>query len=930
MSFPNDHSMNIIRLDTGEERNTMLNWHLYPADEHNTVPPEPKFIYEDTPGVDGNLDVSENTSDRILFNNRKGEWEFYVANRPLHQPNIDETQTWADIQSDISNFLHGQKCKVIFADDPNYYYIGRLSVTDFEPNKSYQHVTIEYDFEPYKYEHEAFDSGTLSVSGTSSLTAAGSPMPAIPTITITSSKFAFHQHDALTRGEAVYMLYKMSESYGGWGIKITESKFLDVSEDDYYYTAVLFAEEYGITAGISEKIFGGENICTRAQFITMLAAFNWMGNTPSTFHGNIPFTDVKINSYYYVPVKWAWYRKLIAGDGNGHFMPNEPMTRQHACAILYKYNNEPEYTDTTDIIDLAGTEVIAPWYYVAVVKLYNEGIISGYADGTYKPANYITRGQFVTMIYAAAGRPNNGLYTIPFTDVTSDMYCYEAVRYCYNHGFISGTSETTFSPERAMLRKEMIQVLFQYGNYTAINNDNLDYFDPDGDEDNDDAVASGYEVATDVPQESYYFYAVAWGVMHGITTLNAGNMFYPDQKATRAMAAQMLYKLLKILNDWEDDDAATIDQSGSTTTVTNDIAISYETANWRQGYYDSTKNDFISSNAHIRTVFIGMNESETYGTPTSFTINCPSAYKYRVHWFSSVDSSTQTFLSETSWITGTGSNRRFSKPSGATYFMVSATLVGNSGTSGGGGETTEDWTVSSDYWRVGRLLNDTGRPDSSQTDFIYTNLMYEITGNGLVSMRISIDGANGTDSYAIFYYDSNRQFISHTNYSALSPSGAGSWDRIYVSDMPSGAEYVRFCFYADPAPTVASGERLKITATIDGSREDDAVDPSAGENISMLRTYTKTQYLPPVTDITKYVVDYSDAIKYCYDKAIVDDPMIERAPMEVTLENSKGTKTVTVPSGEDLVPELLVVDGENEFTVEGTGTYRIQFRRGSL
>ena len=119
--FPTDHSMNIIRLDTGEERNTMLNWHLYPADEHNTVPPEPKFIYKDTPGVDGNLDVSENTSDRILFNNRKGEWEFYVANRPLHQPNIDETQTWADIQSDISNFLHGQKCKVIFADDPNYY-----------------------------------------------------------------------------------------------------------------------------------------------------------------------------------------------------------------------------------------------------------------------------------------------------------------------------------------------------------------------------------------------------------------------------------------------------------------------------------------------------------------------------------------------------------------------------------------------------------------------------------------------------------------------------------------------------------------------------------------------------------------------------------------------------------------------------------------
>lgn len=934
MKFLTDHSISIEKLSTGEERNTLTHWRMFPASELNMAPPEPKYIYEDTPGVDGSLDVTEDTADRVLYNDRQGEWEFYITNRPILIPNEDESVSWAEMQSDLSNFLHGQKCKIILADDPNYYYIGRLTMSGFDPNKNYQHITIAYQVEPYKYELEDYDSGVRNVSGSDILTAAGSPMATVPTITIHSDKFAFHQHNALTRAEAVYMLYRMTiandPTHEGWGTTITESKFLDVSEDDYYWDAVLWAEEYNITAGITENIFGGSNVCTRAMFVTMLFKLNWMGDTPNVISGNAYFSDVPVYSYYFNPVKWAYIRGLVAGDGDGHFMPNNPITRETACAILYKYMNEPSYPSSIAdyFIDLEGEVVIAPWYYVAVVKLYNEGIISGYADGTYKPGNYITRGQFVTMLYAAAGRPNNGLYTIPFTDVTSDMYCYEAVRYCYNHGFISGTSETTFSPERAMLRKEMIQVLFKYGNYQAIDNPNMEYFDPNGNEDSDATAASGFEAAADVPNTAYYYNAVIWGVMYGITTLNPGHMFYPDAKATRAMAAQMLYKLLKILNDWEDDTAATIDQEGSYTTITNDVAISYETANWRQGYYDSTENDFISSNAHIRTVFIGMNDSESYGTCTSFTINCPSAYKYRVHWFSSVDSSTQTFLSETSWITGTGSNRRFSKPSGATYFMVSATLVGNSGSSSSGQSTTEDWTISSSYWRVGRLLNDTGRPDSSQTDYIYTNLMYEVTGNGLESIRISLNGANGTDGYAIFYYDSNRQYISKAGYS--SPSSSSNWERIYVSQMPSGTEYIRFCLYTDPAPTTASGERLILTATVDGSREDDAVDPSAGENISMFRTYTKTQYLPPVTDINKWSVDYTDAVLSCYNEDVVSDPMLDRAPMKVTLENTRGTASTMVEEKDSAVPELVVVDGDNEFTVEGDGTYRIQFKRGSL
>ena len=728
------------------------------------------------------------------------------------------------------------------------------------------------------------------------------------------------------------MLYNLSAAvatnHTHWSVSLTESKFLDVSEDDYYYDAVLWAEQYGITSGITENIFGGGNVCTRAMFVTMLFAFNWQGDTPNVISGNAYFSDVPVYSYYFNPVKWAYINGYVAGDGNGHFMPNEPIKRETACAILYKYLGEPAYPSSADddFTDLAGTVTIAPWYYVAVVKLYNEGIISGYADGTYKPGNYITRGQFVTMLYAAAGSPSVALYSIPFTDVTEGMYCYNAVKYCYTYGYISGTSETTFSPERAMLRKEMLQVLFLWGNYQAIGNDNLEYFDPDGDEDSDATAASGIEAAADVPNTAYYYNAVIWGVMYGITTLNPGHMFYPDQKATRAMAAQMLYKLLKILNDWEDDDAATIDQEGSYTTTTNDIAFDTSATNWRQGYYDSSQNDLISNNNYIRTVFFGLSDSDYYGEVSRVTIKCPSAYKFKLHWFSYVDSSTQTFLSESIWTAGNGYNKSFSKPSSASHCMVSVTSSNTIGTSGSA--TTEDWSYPSSSWRQGRIESN-GSVTTSNTSYVYTNGYTDVTGIGL--NYFNIETTSGTLYAAVFYYDSSRNLLDHTGYTEYDTSFDLPYDRISASDFPSGTKYIRWCVTTGGTTSTSAGAKLKITASLaGGSGGDAAISPEDGESLLIFKTFTRTTYIPPVTDITKYTVDYSDAIKSCYDDEIVDDPMIERAPMDVTLENSKGSKTVTVPSGEDVVPELLVVEGENDFTVEGTGTYRIQFKRGSL
>lgn len=385
----------------------------------------------------------------------------------------------------------------------------------------------------------------------------------------------------------------------------------------------------------------------------------------------------------------------------------------------------------------------------------------------------------------------------------------------------------------------------------------------------------------------------------------------------------MLYKLLKILNGWQDDSSATIDQEGSHHTTYNDIAIGIAQAEWKDGYYDSTQNDLISDNNYIRTRFLNLSDSARYGEVVRLTINSPSDYKYKVHWFSYVDNTSQTFLSESSWITGTGSNRTFTKPSSATYFMVSVTSS-NSGTSGS--THTEDWSYESSSWRQGKIGDD-GTVDTSNTSYVYTNGYTDVTGVGLDHLDIST--TSGTLYAAVFYYDSSRNFLGYDGYEQYDTTFEVAYDRIRASKFPSGTKYIRWCVTTSSTTTTSDGAKLKIIASF-VSGGGDAIDPADGASISMFKTFMKDEYIPPITDVNKWTVDYTDAVLSCYNQDVVTDPMLDRAPMKVTLENTRGTASTMVEEKDSAVPELVVVDGENEFTVEGDGTYRIQFKRGSL
>ena len=112
----------------------------------------------------------------------------------------------------------------------------------------------------------------------------------------------------------------------------TENPFVDVKEGDYYYKAVLWAVENGITAGTSKTTFDPNGKCNRAQAVTFL--WRYMNEPASA--AKIPFTDVPADSFYRTAVAWAVETGITSGVGNDLFGSNEICNRAQVVTFLYR------------------------------------------------------------------------------------------------------------------------------------------------------------------------------------------------------------------------------------------------------------------------------------------------------------------------------------------------------------------------------------------------------------------------------------------------------------------------------------------------------------------------------------------------------------------------------------------------------------------
>lgn len=142
----------------------------------------------------------------------------------------------------------------------------------------------------------------------------------------------FGPNQPCTRAQAVTFLWRAA---GSPTPKKLSNPFVDVKSNAYYYKAVLWAVENGITAGVSSTSFAPNNTCTRAQIVTFL----WRMQGNKKVSAANPFTDVKTSDYFYNAVLWAVKNNITAGITKTSFAPQSSCTRGQIVTFLYRNYN---------------------------------------------------------------------------------------------------------------------------------------------------------------------------------------------------------------------------------------------------------------------------------------------------------------------------------------------------------------------------------------------------------------------------------------------------------------------------------------------------------------------------------------------------------------------------------------------------------------
>ena len=145
-----------------------------------------------------------------------------------------------------------------------------------------------------------------------------------------TSRYSFSPNAICTRAQTLTFLWRAA---GSPLVRYRVCPFTDVKPTDYYYNAVLWAVEQGITTGLNATTFGPDVTVDRGQVATFLYRVA-SASAPATFN---PFTDVKSTAYNYNAILWAYDNRITTGTSDTTFSPDAYCTRAQIVTFLYRY-----------------------------------------------------------------------------------------------------------------------------------------------------------------------------------------------------------------------------------------------------------------------------------------------------------------------------------------------------------------------------------------------------------------------------------------------------------------------------------------------------------------------------------------------------------------------------------------------------------------
>lgn len=206
---------------------------------------------------------------------------------------------------------------------------------------------------------------------------------------------------------------------------------------------------------------GSENSESSAQVIIALTALGIDPEKDARFVKNGKSALDALCSY---SVDGGGFKHIFADAA-----PDAVATQQGYCALVayqrFKNGSSSLY-DMTDVEKLPAdpfTDIFASGYYKYIIGAANAGIIAGYPDGSYRPNNVVTRAQFITMLYRAAGSPELKSTELEFSDASAVAKDFvTAVAWGVENRVITGYADNTFRPNQNISRAQMATFMYRY------------------------------------------------------------------------------------------------------------------------------------------------------------------------------------------------------------------------------------------------------------------------------------------------------------------------------------------------------------------------------------------------------------------------------------------------------------------------------------
>ena len=212
-------------------------------------------------------------------------------------------------------------------------------------------------------------------------------------ITSGTSATTFSPDASCTRAQMVTFLWRAA---GSPKVENGKNPFTDVQADAYYYDAVLWAVEKGVTSGTSATTFSPDATVTRGQTVTFL----YRNAGSPEVSGTMPFTDVEADAYYAKAVDWASAKGIVAGYSETQFGPEDTITREQLAVILNRYATYKGYntSKTADLAAFQDADQISEWARVPVQWANVMKLLNGRTSTTLAPKGSATRAEVAKIL----------------------------------------------------------------------------------------------------------------------------------------------------------------------------------------------------------------------------------------------------------------------------------------------------------------------------------------------------------------------------------------------------------------------------------------------------------------------------------------------------------------------------------------------------